>query len=213
MIELYYFPTPNANKVAIFLEEAGLRYNLRHVDLWKKAQFEPEFLKLSPNGRIPAIVDTEPLDGAAPISVFESAAILTYLGEKTGRFLSKDVRVRTETFEWLFWQMAGLGPMAGQNVHFNAYAPDKIAYAIERYGKETARLFKVLDTRLRDRAFITGDYSIADMASYPWIDLHEKLGMQIDEYPDLKRWHQSIQMRPAVQAAYAATKPVEAKAA
>ena len=203
MIELYYWPTPNGHKITLFLEEAGLPYEIRPVNIGVGDQFKPDFLKIAPNNRMPAIVDRAPADGGAPISVFESGAILLYLGDKTGRFLSSDPRKRVQTTEWLFWQMGGLGPMAGQNHHFNAYAPEKIPYAMERYVKETNRLYGVLDRRLKDRAFIVDDYSIADMACYPWIAPHERQGQRLEDFPNLKRWFESIRDRPATQRAYA----------
>lgn len=169
MIELYYWPTPNGQKVRILCEEAQIDHKIFPVNIGAGDQFKPEFLSISPNSRIPAIVDTEPHDGGEKISLFESGAILMYLAEKTGQFLPTDVRSRFEVIKWLMWQMANLGPMAGQNGHFNTYAPEKIPYAIERYVKETRRLYGVLDRRLADRPFIAGAYSIADMACYPWI--------------------------------------------
>ena len=204
MIDLHYWPTPNGHKVTMFLEEAGLPYTIRPVDIGKGAQFEPAFLKIAPNNRMPAIVDHAPADGGAPVSLFESGAILLYLAEKTGRFLPADLRGRAETLQWLFWQMGGLGPMLGQNHHFSQYAPEKIPYAIERYVKETNRLYGVLDRRLADRAFVAGDdYTIADMAAYPWIVPWEKQGQNLDDHPHLKRWFEAIQARPATAAAYA----------
>jgi GSH-dependent disulfide-bond oxidoreductase len=202
MIDLHYWPTPNGHKITIFLEEAGLPYAIHKVDIGKGDQFKPEFLKIAPNNRMPAIVDTAPADGGAPISIFESGAILQYLAEKTGKFLPKDVRGRAETMQWLFWQMGGLGPMAGQNGHFNVYAPEKVPYAIERYTKETSRLYGVLNKRLADRAFVAGDYSIADMASYPWIVPYENHKQKLEDFPHLKRWFESIRSRPAVVRAY-----------
>jgi GSH-dependent disulfide-bond oxidoreductase len=170
MIELYYWPTPNGHKITMFLEEAGLEYAIHPVDISAGDQFKPDFLAISPNNRMPAIIDTAPADGGKAISVFESGAILLYLAEKTGRFLPKDTRGRKTATEWLFWQVGGLGPMAGQNHHFGVYAPTKIPYAIDRYVKETNRLYGVLDRHLENRAFIVGDtYSIGDMASYPWV--------------------------------------------
>lgn len=203
MIDLYYWTTPNGHKITLFLEEAGLPYTIHPVNIGKGEQFKPEFLAIAPNNRIPAVVDRAPKDGGAPISIFESGAILLYLAEKTGQFLSQDLRVRVETLEWLFWQMSGLGPMAGQNHHFSQYAPEKIPYAIERYVKETNRLYGVLDKHLADRAFIAGDYSIADMASYPWIVPYEKQGQKLEDFPNLKRWFEAIAARPATIAAYA----------
>lgn len=173
MIDLYYWPTPNGHKITLFLEEAGLPYQIHPVNIGRGDQFKPEFLAIAPNNRMPAIIDHAPKDGGAPISVFESGAILLYLAEKTGLFLSADLRLRVQTLEWLFWQVGGLGPMAGQNHHFSQYAPEKIAYAIERYVKETNRLYGVLNKRLANRPFIVGEYSIADMACYPWIVPHK----------------------------------------
>jgi GST-like protein len=203
MIDLYYWTTPNGHKITIFLEETGLPYNVKPVDIGKGEQFKPEFLKISPNNRIPALVDHEPGDGGGPLSVFESGAILEYLADKTGKFLPRDVRGRAEVMQWLFWQMGGLGPMLGQNHHFRGYSAEKIPYAIERYTKETERLYGVLDERLEDRAFIAGDYSIADMACYPWIVLHERQGQNINDFPNLKRWFETIERRDAVKRAYA----------
>jgi GST-like protein len=203
MIELYFWTTPNGYKPLIFLEEAGLDYVLKPVNISTGAQFEPAFLKISPNNRIPAMIDTAPAGGGKPISVFESGAILQYLGEKTGKFLPTEPAARAEVSQWLFWQMGGLGPMAGQNHHFSQYAPEKIPYAIDRYVRETARLYRVLDTRLADREFVAGDYSIADMASYPWIVLHERQGQDLADFPNLARWFAAIAARDAVRRAYA----------
>jgi GSH-dependent disulfide-bond oxidoreductase len=203
MIDLYYWTTPNGHKITIFLEEAELPYTIFPINIGKGEQFAPEFLKIAPNNRIPAIVDQAPADGGPAISVFESGAILQYLAEKTGQFLPTDLRQRVVAMEWLFWQMGGLGPMLGQNHHFSQYAPEKIPYAITRYVKETERLYGVLDTQLADRPFIAGDYSIADMASYPWIVPHVRQQINLDEFPHVKRWFETIQARPAVQRAYA----------
>ena len=208
MIDLYYWTTPNGHKITIFLEEAGLPYSVKPINISKGEQFEAEFLKISPNNRIPAIVDNQPPDGKGPLSVFESGAILQYLAEKTGRFFPADLRGRSDVMQWLFWQMAGLGPMAGQNGHFNNYAPEKIAYAIDRYVKETERLYGVLDERLAGREFIAGDYSIADMASYPWIVPHERHGQNLDDFTNLKRWFLAIGQRPAVHRAYEIAKEI-----
>ncbi|MBI3571499.1 MAG: glutathione S-transferase N-terminal domain-containing protein [Gammaproteobacteria bacterium] len=202
MIDLYYWPTPNGHKITLFMEETGLRYRIVPVNIGRGDQFKPEFLKISPNNRMPAIVDHEPADGGAPIPIFESGAILLYLAEKTGRFLAQDARARMETLQWLFWQVGGLGPMAGQNHHFNVYAPEKIPYAIERYVNETARLYAVLDRRLLDREFIVGDYSIADIACYPWIVSHARQQQNLDDFPNLKRWFEAIRQRPATVRAY-----------
>jgi GSH-dependent disulfide-bond oxidoreductase len=203
MIDLHYWPTPNGHKITIFLEEAGLPYTIHKVDIGKGDQFKPDFLKIAPNNRMPAIVDHAPKDGGAPISVFESGAILQYLAEKTGKFLSIDIRKKTEIMQWLFWQMGGLGPMAGQNGHFNVYAPEKVPYAIDRYTKETARLYGVLNKLLADRDFMAGEYSIADMASYPWIVPYENHKQKLEDFPHLKRWFDTIKARPAVIKAYA----------
>lgn len=203
MIELHYWPTPNGHKITLFLEEAGLPYEIKPVNIGKGDQFRPEFLAISPNNRMPAIVDTSPADGGEPLSVFESGAILQYLAEKTGRFLPGDTRGRFKVLQWLFWQMGGLGPMLGQNHHFNRYAPEKIPYAIDRYVNETRRLYGVLDKQLDGRAFIAGkDYTIADMACYPWIVPHEAQGMSLDDFPHLKAWFQAIHERPATRKAY-----------
>jgi len=204
MIDLYYWTTPNGHKITLFLEEVGLDYQIFPIDIGKGEQFQADFLSIAPNNRIPAIVDHAPAEGTSPISIFESGAILHYLAEKTGRFLPSDLRARTETLQWLFWQMGGLGPMAGQNHHFALYAPERIPYAIERYVKETARLYGVLDRRLVNRAFVAGDdYSIADMACYPWIVLHARQSQNLDDFPNLHRWFDTIAARPATQRAYA----------
>lgn len=204
MIDLYYWATPNGHKVTLFLEEAGLDYRVHSVNIGKGDQFAPEFLAIAPNNRIPAIVDNAPIDGGAAQSLFESGAILLYLAEKTGRFIPTDRSGRAEVLQWLFWQMGGLGPMLGQNHHFNVYAPEKIPYAIDRYVKETARLYGVLDRRLADRPFVAGDaYSIADMAIYPWIAQWERQGLNLADFADVKRWFDTIAARPATVRAYA----------
>lgn len=203
MIDLYYWTTPNGHKVTMFLEEAGLPYRIHPVNISKGEQFAPEFLAIAPNNRIPAIVDNDPAGGGAPVSLFESGAILLYLAEKTGKFIPADLRGRADLLQWLFWQMGGLGPIAGQNHHFSQYAPEKIAYAIERYVKETNRLYGVLNKRLADRDFIVGDYSIADMAAYPWVVPHERQGQKLEDFPHLKRWFETIKARPATERAYA----------
>ncbi len=212
MIDLYYWPTPNGHKVTLFLEEAGLEYAIKPVDIGKGAQFDADFLRISPNNKMPAIVDHAPADGGAPISVFESGAILLYLANKTGRFLGipagadaqTALRQRITVNEWLFWQMAGLGPMTGQYGHFHVYAPDDIAYAKERYRKETERLLGVLDTQLDGRAFIAGgEYSIADMAAYPWINPYTRAPLDLTRFPNVERWHSDIAARPATRRAYA----------
>lgn len=204
MIDLHYWPTPNGRKVALMLEETGLDYHVHPVNIGAGDQFKPAFLAISPNNKMPAIVDRAPADGGAPQSVFESGAILLYLAEKTGRFLSAAPRERVETVEWLFWQMGGLGPMSGQMGHFNVYAPEKIPYAIERYGKEVQRLLGVMDKRLAEREWLAGSaYSIADMACYPWIGAYESLPVDYTAFPNLQRWHQAIAARPATQRAFA----------
>jgi GSH-dependent disulfide-bond oxidoreductase len=208
VIELYYWPTPNGHKVTMLLEEVGVPYDIKPVDISAGDQFKPDFLKISPNNRMPAIVDHVPADGGAPIAVFESGSILLYLAEKTGRFLPADLRRRTTVLEWLFWQVGGLGPMAGQNHHFAQYAPEQIRYAVDRYVKETNRLYGVLDHRLEGRAFIAGtDYSIADMAAYPWIVPHKRQGQNLDDFPNVKRWFETIRARPATIRAYEKGKP------
>lgn len=209
MLELYYWTTPNGHKVTMFLEEAGLAYTLRPVNIGKGEQFEPEFLAISPNNRIPALVDRAPADGGAPLSLFESGAILEYLADKTGRFLPRETRPRFEVLQWLYWQMGGLGPMLGQNHHFKTYAPEKIDYAIKRYVDEAKRLYRVLDNRLEGRSFIAGDaYSIADMACYPWTVSHERQGIDLADYPNVKRWYDTLAARPATARAYARAKEV-----
>ncbi|RTZ47974.1 thiol:disulfide oxidoreductase [Candidimonas sp. SYP-B2681] len=202
MIDFHYWTTPNGHKVTLFLEETGLPYKIFSVDIGKGEQFKSEFLKIAPNNRIPAIVDHAPSDGGEPISVFESGAILLYLADKTGKFISSTLRGRVDVLQWLFWQMGGLGPMAGQNHHFNTYALDKIPYAIDRYVRETARLYGVLDHHLTGRDFIAGEYSIADMACYPWIVPHARQEQDLNDFPNLQRWFESIRARPATQRAY-----------
>ena len=202
MIDLYYWPTPNGHKITLFLEETATPYQIIPVDIGKGDQFKPDFLKIAPNNRMPAIVDYDPMGGGGPISLFESGAILLYLAEKFGRFLPHDMRGRAKVLEWLFWQMGGLGPMAGQNHHFSVYAPERIPYAIDRYVKETNRLYGVLDRQLKGQEFIAGDYSIADMACYPWTVSHERQGQNLDDFPNLKRWFLAIKARPATVEAY-----------
>ncbi|MGD9811130.1 MAG: glutathione binding-like protein [Sphingobium sp.] len=202
MIELHSWPTPNGMKISVFLSEAEVEHKVFPVNIGKGEQHDPFFLSFAPNNRIPAIRDLSPADGGEPVTVFESGAILFYLAEKTGRFLPTEVRPRNEVMQWLFWQMAGLGPMAGQNHHFNRYAPEKLDYAINRYVNETARLYGVLDQRLADREFVAGDYSIADMAIYPWIVSHENQKQDLNDFPNVKRWYEVIKERPAVVAAY-----------
>jgi GSH-dependent disulfide-bond oxidoreductase len=202
MIELYYWATPNGHKITIFLEETALEYQIFPIDIRAGKQFDLDFLKIAPNNRIPAIIDRQPNDGGEPISVFESGAILQYLAEKTGKFLPTNLRDRLVAMEWLFWQMGGLGPMAGQNHHFGQYAPEKIPYAIERYVKETARLYGVLNRQLAGKNYLAGEYSIADMACYPWIVPHENQQQNLADFPDLQRWFMTMQQRPAVIRAY-----------
>lgn len=202
-IDLYYWSTSNGHKITIFFEETGVPYRIVPINIGKGDQFGADFLKISPNNRIPAIVDHEPVGGGAPISLFESGAILLYLADKSGQLIPQDLRGRNDALQWLFWQVGGLGPMAGQNGHFNNAAPEKIPYAIDRYVKETSRLYAVLDKRLADREFVAGEYSIADIASYPWVVGHQKQQQRLDEFPNLKRWFEAIRARPAVQRAYA----------
>jgi GST-like protein len=203
MIEFYYWPTPNGQKVALFLEETSLDYELRPVDIGKGDQFKPDFLRISPNNKMPAIVDRAPVDGGEPISVFESGAILLYLAEKTAKLIPGDLRGRVMALQWLFWQVGGLGPMAGQNHHFNRYAPEKIPYAIDRYGRESRRLFGVLDKHLEGRRFICGDeYTIADIASYPWIVSGEAREAELASFANLARWVDAIKARPATARVY-----------
>jgi len=208
MIDLYYWTTPNGHKITMFLEEAGLPYRIIPINIGKGEQFAPDFLAIAPNNRIPAIVDTDPTGGGAPIALFESGAILLYLAEKSGKLLPADVRGRAEVTQWLFWQMGGLGPMAGQNHHFSAYAPEKIPYAIDRYTKETNRLYGVLNRRLADRPFVAGEYSIADIASYPWIVPYERQGQNLEDFAHLKRWFEAIRDRPATGRAYEKAKEI-----
>ncbi|MFO7156840.1 MAG: glutathione S-transferase N-terminal domain-containing protein [Pseudomonadota bacterium] len=212
MIDLYYWPTPNGHKITLFLEEAELPYRIVPVNIGKGEQFDPAFLRISPNNRIPAIVDHDPPGGGEPVAIFESGAILLYLAEKTGKFLPKDLRGRFDALQWLFWQVAGLGPMAGQNHHFTQYAPEKIPYAIDRYVRETSRLYGVLNKRLADREYIAGEYSIADMACYPWIVPHEKQQQELNDFPNLKRWFERIASRPATLRAYEKAKTVATEA-
>jgi GST-like protein len=208
MLDLHYWTTPNGHKITIFLEETGLEHRIFPVNINKGEQFKADFLALSPNNRIPALVDHAPAGGGKPIAVFESGAMLLYLAEKTGRFLSRDLRARTEAIQWLFWQMGNLGPMAGQNNHFSNYAVEKIPYAMDRYRNEVNRLYGVLNKRLADRSFVAGEYSIADMAIYPWIVPYERQGQKLEDFPHLKRWFEAIGARPAVVRAYAKAKEI-----
>jgi GST-like protein len=210
MIDLHYWTTPNGHKITIFLEEAGLSYKLHPVNISKDEQFKPDFLKISPNNKIPAIIDNEPNDHNGPLSLFESGAILWYLGEKTKKFIPHDTRKKAEVSEWLFWQMAGLGPMAGQNHHFNVYAPEKIPYAMERYIKETARLYGVLNKQLENKEWVAaGEYTIADMAIYPWIVPYKMQSQHLEDYPHLKVWFDKMSKRQAVTRAYDIVKKIQ----
>ncbi|MBB4264931.1 glutathione binding-like protein [Roseospira visakhapatnamensis] len=201
MIDLFFWPTPNGFKVTLMLEELGVPYRVHAINITKNDQFHPDFLAIAPNNRMPAIIDSQPADGGPPLSVFESGAILIYLAETHGRFLPTAPRTRLATLEWLFWQMGGLGPMAGQAHHFRHYAPDPIPYAVERYTKEVTRLYGVMDRRLDQRPFLVGeDYTIADMASWPWVASHERQGQALDSHPNLKRWFEAIAARPATRA-------------
>ncbi len=197
MIDLYTAATPNGQKIHIMLEETGLNYREHWIGLGKGDQFEPEFLAISPNNKIPAITDSEGPDGK-PIAVFESGAILVYLAEKTGRFLPAGPRARLEVLQWLFWQMGGFGPMLGQAHHFNRYAPERIKYAMDRYTNEARRLYQILDRQLSDRDCIAGDYSIADMAIFPWCRLYARQGQEIENFPHVRRWFETVASRPAV---------------
>jgi len=204
MIDLYYWPTPNGWKISIMLEECGLPYKLVPVNIGTGEQFKPEFLKISPNNRMPAIVDDDPPGGGSPVSVFESGAILQYLAEKAGKFLPKDLRGKYEVLQWVNWQMGGLGPMAGQANHFSVYAPqfnppEALTYGQARYSNEVNRLFGVLNKRLADRPFVAGDYSIADMAIWPWVVGFKNFGQKLEDFPNLKKWfEEAVGKRPAV---------------
>ncbi|EKK4016349.1 GSH-dependent disulfide bond oxidoreductase [Cronobacter sakazakii] len=203
MLDLYYAPTPNGHKVTLFLEEAGLEYRLHRVDISKGEQFKPEFLAIAPNNKIPAIIDHAPSDGGAPLSLFESGAILLYLAEKSGKLLSGELRERQVTLQWLFWQVAGFGPMLGQNHHFNHFAPQAVPYAIERYQVETQRLYGVLNKRLEKCPWLGGErYSIADIAAYPWVVSHERQRIDLDNFPAVSNWFERIRHRPATERAY-----------
>ncbi|NDK99990.1 GSH-dependent disulfide bond oxidoreductase [Photorhabdus bodei] len=203
MIDLYYAPTPNGHKITLFLEEAGLPYNIHRIDISAGDQFKPEFLAISPNNKIPAIVDQQPIDGGKPIAIFESGAILTYLAEKTGKLLSRDMRERVQSLQWLFWQISGFGPMLGQNHHFSHFAPEKVPYAINRYQEETKRLYQVLNTQLEKTPYLGGqEYSIADISTYPWVRAYERQNIDLNDYPAVKKWFDTISQRPATQIAY-----------
>lgn len=203
MIDLYYADTPNGQKLTLCLEEMRLPYRIVRVNLGKGEQFTPAFLRISPNNRIPALVDHDPPGGGAPVALFESGAMLLYLAEKTSTFIPHDLRGRMEVLPWLFWQVGGLGPMAGQNGHFRVYAPERVPYAIARYTRETRRLYTVLDRRLAERAFVAGAYSIADMACYPWIVPHREHGQDLYDFPHLARWFANVGARPAAIKAFA----------
>jgi GSH-dependent disulfide-bond oxidoreductase len=210
MIDLYYAPTPNGWKISIMLEECGLPYNLRLMQLGRGDQHNAEFLRLNPNGRMPAIVDHAPPEGDGPVTVFESGAILIYLAEKSGQFMPMALRARFDVLQWVMWQMGGLGPMLGQNGHFMLYAPEKIPYAIDRYSREARRLYGVLDGHLTGRDYIAGDYSIADMACFPWTMTHKAQGITLDDFPNVKRWYAALRARPQVQAGLALAKEARA---
>ena len=212
MIDLYYWTTPNGHKITMYMQETGLPYVLKPVDISRGEQFAADLLAIAPNNRIPAIVDHAPAGGGKPLSLFESGAILLYLADKTGELIPAEPRARWQCIQWLFWQMAGLGPMAGQNHHFGSYAIEPIPYAIDRYVNETGRLYAVLDRHLRGREFIGDTYSIADIACYPWI-LPERQKQNLDEFPDLRRWKAAIAERPATQRAYAIGRTVNVKPA
>jgi GSH-dependent disulfide-bond oxidoreductase len=212
MIDLHYWTTPNGHKITMFLEETGLPYKIVPVNLVQNDQFKPEFLKIAPNNKVPAIVDHDPIDGGAPLSLFESGAILLYLAEKTGQLMPQDLRGRMDALQWLFWQVAGLGPMPGQLVFF-LRSTEKIPFAIERYRKETARLFGVLNKRLEGREWLAGDaYSVADIAAYSWTAPYNLFGLNLDEYPALERWLEAIASRPATERAYAIAKDLNPQA-
>lgn len=202
MIDLYFSPTPNGLKLKLFFEETGLPHRIVSIALSKGEQFTPEFLAISPNNKIPALVDHSPTDGGAPVAMFESGAMLAYLADKAGRLMPTSPRGRNTVLQWLFWQAGGLGPMAGQIGHFNVHAPERVPYAIERYTRETARLYGVLDRRLADHEFIADEYSIADIACYPWIVPHEALGLNLEVFPNLANWFRAISIRPATFRTY-----------
>ncbi|MGK7246448.1 GSH-dependent disulfide bond oxidoreductase [Buttiauxella agrestis] len=203
MIDLYYAPTPNGHKITLFLEETGLDYTLHRIDIGKGDQFQPAFLAISPNNKIPAIIDHHPADGGGPLSIFESGEILLYLAEKTNELLSKDLRERTHTLQWLFWQVGGFGPMLGQNHHFNHFAPQPVPYAIERYQVETQRLYGVLNKQLEKTPWLGGnEYSIADIATYPWTVSHERQRINLANFPAVQNWFERIRSRPATERAY-----------
>ncbi len=212
MLELFYWTTPNGHKITIFLEEVGLDYNITAVNIGRGEQFEPSFLKIAPNNRIPALVDHEPSDGAGPLAIFESGAILEYLADKSGFLLPSTPRRRFAVLQWLYWQMGNFGPMLGQNHHFKQYAPEKLEYAIKRYGDEARRLYAVLNGQLADREFLVEEYSIADIACYPWTVSHERQGIDLDEFPNVRRWFEAIRDRPATVRAYERAKTINNEA-
>jgi len=201
MIDLFFWPTPNGIKISVMLEELGVPYRVHAINITKGDQFQPDFLVIAPNNRMPAIIDSDPPDGGSPLSLFESGAILMYLAEKYGRFLPSTPRARLAAMEWLFWQMGGLGPMAGQAHHFRLFAPEQIPYGIKRYTDEVARLYGVMDRRLAQGPFLAGDeYTIADMATWPWVVSYERQGQDLADFPNLKRWFETVEARPGVQA-------------
>lgn len=200
MIELFTAPTPNGWKISVMLEECGLPYKVRWVNIGRGDQFKPEFHAISPNNRIPAIIDQEPADGGDPVPLFETGAILIYLAEKTGQFLPTDMRGRKAALEWVFWQVGGLGPMLGQHGHFKLYAPERIAYAVDRYRNETLRLYGVLDRQLATSEYVAGpDYGIADMACFPWVQTYKAQGIDLDSFADVKRWYETVKQRPGLR--------------
>ncbi len=210
-VELFYWPTPNGHKITIFLEETGTPYKITPVKIGEGEQFKPEFLAINPNHKIPAIIDPAPGDGSGPLSIFESGAILQYLAEKTGQYLPSELRPRYQVLQWLNWQMGGLGPMAGQNHHFSHYVAEKVPYAEDRYVNETSRLYVVLDRQLQNQDFIAGDYSIADMACYPWVVPWKRQQQNLDDFPDLKAWFERMRNRSAVITAYEKGKEISDK--
>jgi len=211
VIDFYFWPTPNGWKVSIALEEMELQYNVMPINIGRGAQFDPDFARISPSHRIPAIVDHKPIDGSDPLALAESGAILLYLAEKTGRFLPTDSRRRYETTQWLMWQMSQLGPALGQHGHFALYAEDKIPYAIGRYRKETLRLFKVLDTQLEDKEHICGEYSIVDMACWPWVLTYKSQKIDLSDFPHVRRWYDLLKTRPGLRRGYDLLKEYRSK--
>jgi GSH-dependent disulfide-bond oxidoreductase len=212
MIDLHYWPTPNGWKITIALEETRLPYRVIPVNIERGEQFKPEFLAISPNNRMPAIVDHDPPGGGPPLALFESRAILLYIAEKTGQLVPSDLRGRYEVNQWLMWQMGGLGPMSGQANHFRSYAREKLPYAIDRYTGEVQRLYGVMNKRLSDRSFLAGEYSIADIACWPWTVGHERMGIQLADFPHIKRWFEAVRARPAVEKGFAVGRELRAQA-